>query len=325
MRVMITGGATSYVGQFLIDRLKSAAIDPSWLTLCCTSTKKVQSLPRVQHFVLDFLKEDTVKSCVKEFLPDIVINLAAMTSPAACQKNPDTVRGVNCPLVLIEALKEFCPNAKVIHMSTDHVYDGDNSPYEESDELKPVNLYGQSKRDFENALIEAFPDRCVILRSSVIYGPRAMQKAGKTTTFLHFVRENLKKDDSFIVFNDERRNFIPINNVVDVIFFFLCEFNPGIYNLGGPEALSRFEFAKIVAKNDGVSDEDIERKIESMRRSECKAAWAHSCPQPKNLEMDVSKLHNLMGPMMHFQTLQETLTQKVIVPTLTAATIDARK
>merc|ERR1740123_2048172 len=101
-------------------------------------------------------------------------------------------------------------------MSTDHVYDGDSSPYEESDELKPVNLYGQSKRDFENALLEAFPDRCVILRSSVIYGPKALQKAGKTTTFLHFVRDNLKKEGSFIVFNDEKRNFIPINNVVFV-------------------------------------------------------------------------------------------------------------
>ena len=98
-----------------------------------------------------------------------------------CEKNPDTVQGINCPVVLLKALKEYCPEAKIIHLSTDHVYDGDNAPYVEAANLNPVNLYGKSKRDFEAVLLEDFKQQSVILRSSVIYGESTGKKGGKST------------------------------------------------------------------------------------------------------------------------------------------------
>ena len=118
------------------------------------------------------------------------MNMAAISSPAACEKDPSKSAIVNVPGQLLSAMKEACPDALFVQLSTDQVYDGNHAVYTEGDEAKPVNAYGRQKLDFEREIERAWPKHR-ILRSSLIYGPSPPRKCTKGASFLQFLEKSL--------------------------------------------------------------------------------------------------------------------------------------
>jgi dTDP-4-dehydrorhamnose reductase len=57
--------------------------------------------------------------------PDVIVHLAATSSPAACEKDPDAAMKTNCPMALLKAIQELCPTALLVYTSTDLVFDGE--------------------------------------------------------------------------------------------------------------------------------------------------------------------------------------------------------
>jgi hypothetical protein len=103
-------------------------------------------------------------------------------------------------------MKGACPDALLVQLSTDQVYDGHHAVYTEGDEAKPVNAYGRQKLDFEREIVRSWP-RHRILRSSLIYGPPPPRKCTKGASFLQFLEKSLgeAKDSSkpVTLFEDE--------------------------------------------------------------------------------------------------------------------------
>ena len=165
--VLITG-CSGYLGQHLLSHL---AQDVSHTLVAVagslpTFADDFGSLATVK--AVDLSDGTAVAALLTEVAPDVVVHLAAISSPAACEKEPERSRAINeCP-ALIEALPA---KASLIFLSTDQVYDGLSAPYSESSAVNPINIYGQSKLSFELAVRAALPDRSVCLRSSLILGP----------------------------------------------------------------------------------------------------------------------------------------------------------
>merc|ERR1719433_130678 len=124
--------------------------------------------------------------------PNVVVNCGANSNVGGCEKNPDEAQKINCPLPLINALKRATPKPLLIHFSTDHVWDGGNLSgiYDTTYPLSPVNVYGKSKAAFERLIREKWPMH-VILRSSVIYGPKAPSICKKSGTLLQLITGHL--------------------------------------------------------------------------------------------------------------------------------------
>lgn len=111
-----------------------------------------------------------VKKVVSEINPDVIINAAAYTNvdrselESELAYNVNTVGAENCAIVS----KIF--NAKLIHISTNYVYDGySNKPYTTTDSTTPLNIYGFTKLQGEERITSILDDNYIIFRTSWLY------------------------------------------------------------------------------------------------------------------------------------------------------------
>jgi dTDP-4-dehydrorhamnose reductase len=121
---------------------------------------------------LDLSRPESIRECVRSFAPQMILNAAAYTAVDRAESEVDLAAAINtvAPAVLAEEAKRT--EASLVHYSTDYVFDGTkSSPYVETDPLCPLNVYGKTKADGEEAIRATDCDH-VILRTSWVFGPR---------------------------------------------------------------------------------------------------------------------------------------------------------
>lgn len=119
---------------------------------------------------LDISDIDQVMNFARAEKPDTIINCAAFTNVDGCETNEDAAFKANAigPRNLAIASQET--GAKLIHVSTDYVFEGNGTrPYVESDTPNPVSAYGRTKLAGEQ-FVRDFADRYFILRTAWLYG-----------------------------------------------------------------------------------------------------------------------------------------------------------
>jgi dTDP-4-dehydrorhamnose reductase len=122
---------------------------------------------------------------------------------------------------------------RLIHLSTDLVFDGTRGGYRERDEPAPVNSYGRSKAEAERRVAEVHPE-ATIVRTSLIYGGSAPGPQER------LVQENRR----FYV--DEIRSPVQAGDLVDALLELLELSAPGPLHIAGCDAVSRFDFAVLL-------------------------------------------------------------------------------
>lgn len=145
---------------------------------------------------LDITDHDAVSSIVPGF--DIVINAAAYTAVDDAQTHRDDAYAINAegPSNLAQACAET--GATLLHLSTDYVFQGDETtPYPEDAPKKAASVYGQSKLAGEQAVLAENPEHSIILRTAWLYGvngssfPRSILSAGQTRDRLDVVDDQI--------------------------------------------------------------------------------------------------------------------------------------
>jgi dTDP-4-dehydrorhamnose reductase len=123
------------------------------------------------HTQLDLSDLNAAREKLRNTGFDVVINAAGFTKVDLCETRPHRAFLINAeaPGVLAEICGE--KNAKLIHFSTDYVFDGrTREPYTEEDEANPISVYGQSKLAGEKNVLAA-QDRNLVVRVSWVFGP----------------------------------------------------------------------------------------------------------------------------------------------------------
>jgi len=129
---------------------------------------------------------------------DIIINCAAYTAVDKAEEELEPANQVNH--LAIKQLAEVAKTqqARLIHISTDYVFDGESSkPYIETDETNPINVYGRTKLAGEKALQKAMPNNAIIIRTSWVYSEygnnfvKTMLKLGKEREELNVVSDQI--------------------------------------------------------------------------------------------------------------------------------------
>lgn len=192
---------------------------------------------------LDVTHKSDVKSLVSSFHPTVIINAAAATDVDWCELHRDDAWKTNVVGVenLIEAARKF--GARLIHVSTDYVFDGNHGPYSEEDKPNPISYYGKSKLASENA-VRTGGIPFTILRTIVLYG----YGIGVKDSFPVWVIKMLKKGETIRCAEDQISNPTHVN---DIAFAAIKAFElnrDGIYHICGLERISRYDFAHRTAE-----------------------------------------------------------------------------
>jgi dTDP-4-dehydrorhamnose reductase len=301
MKRLIITGASGFLGQHFLHKL-----------ITKNEHYEIHAMYRTMEGFEDSVNDTIKESNVKIFFAtcdltdpasisgyiqahgtfDICIHLAALSSPGTCEQDPDQARALNVPTHLFNALGE----TPIVALSTDQVYDGKTPVYSETDQVKPLNVYGATKVEMEEHLL-ANSNYAICLRSSIILGPLA--PFGKAhSTFLHFCRSRETQETTF--YTDEIRNVIAVENVVGILEWFckngVTKQTRGVYNMGGKTRASRVDMALTVAMKCGYSP-DV---IISSKKADQPAGVVLS---PLDISMDSTALEDLVG--FEFHGLQE--------------------
>lgn len=135
-----------------------------------TSVPGAVSLATPPRDELDLEDEASIGRQLDDVRPDVVINAAAYTAVDQAESESDAAFAVNAqgPQWIAERLQEG--RARLIHISTDFVFDGTKaSPYLPEDLPKPLGIYGASKLAGERAVLELLPYRALVVRTSWLY------------------------------------------------------------------------------------------------------------------------------------------------------------
>lgn len=119
---------------------------------------------------LDITDISQVMELVKSEKPDVIINCAAHTNVDACETQWELAYKINAIGPRNLSIAASAVNAKIIHVSTDYVFEGNGQkPYTEFDMPNPVSAYGKTKLEGER-FVQQFADRYFILRTAWLYG-----------------------------------------------------------------------------------------------------------------------------------------------------------
>jgi dTDP-4-dehydrorhamnose reductase len=203
---------------------------------------------------LDISNRSDVKSLISSFRPDVVLNAAAMTNVDLCERDRESAWKMN--VTGVEHLVEICRriNAKLIHVSTDYVFDGKLGNYKEEDRANPVNYYGKTKLAGENVIISSGIDYA-ILRTILVYGIGVNVK----NNFALWVINSLNDGKQIRCVDDQISNPTHVHDLAMAMKNVMERGSKGMFHISGPETVSRYDFAVKAAEIFGYDKSLISR------------------------------------------------------------------
>jgi dTDP-4-dehydrorhamnose reductase len=194
-----------------------------------------------KHQLQDFVRDHTIR---------LIVNCAAYTAVDKAEDDHALCRKINRDAVRNIGEVAACHQARVIHISTDYVFDGKGTrPYREDDRPSPASIYGHSKLEGENALSSACP-QSVIIRTAWLY----------SETGNNFVKTMLrlgKERHSIGVVNDRQGSPTYAGDLAEVIKKIpeSDRFVPGIYHYTNEGVCTWYDFAKKIFQFSGLTCE----------------------------------------------------------------------
>jgi dTDP-4-dehydrorhamnose reductase len=246
-RILIIG-SNGMLGQRLVDFFRG----DNKIELKCASAEDESVHSGIDYTQIDIRQKNKVRELILGFFPDFVINTAAYTNVDKSESEKETAWKINVNGTENIALYSWTIDAHLIHISSDYIFDGKNGPYSELDKPNPVGYYGRTKLAGENS-IRSSGVRYTILRTNILYGAARYGRPD----FVKWVIDSLTAGDQIRIVTDQFGNPTYLDDLVSAINRVIEFKKEGIYNIGGKEILSRYEFTKRIAKSFGLDEKLI--------------------------------------------------------------------
>ena len=212
-----------------------------------TNTKQTDDFVFVGREELDLSNENNIARYFENNVFDIIINCAAYTAVDKAEEEQDLANQINHLAVKQLARTARMQQARLIHISTDYVFDGESDkPYTETDETNPINVYGKTKLAGEQALQQAMPTNAIIVRTSWVYSEYG-------NNFVKTMLRLGKKRDEINVVSDQMGSPTYATDLANVILEIIKnkEFRgkdqtAQIYHYSNEGEISWYEFAKVI-------------------------------------------------------------------------------
>lgn len=253
MNILITG-ANGFVGYFLCRQLlqKGCTVIATGRGAC---RLPYSGNPQFTWLPMDFTNPFDVHDVFTAVRPAVVVHAGAMSKPDICEQNQwlcysTNVEGTLNLLASAEEWKSF-----FLFLSTDFVFDGEQGMYTEEDAVNPVNFYGRSKADAEEAVKE-YPYDWAIARTVLVYG----KPVPGQSNLLYTIKEKLEKGLPYNVVNDQFRTPTFVEDLAKGLVAIIEKRAARIYHLSGKDILTPYEMALAAAHHLGL-DASLLKKV----------------------------------------------------------------
>jgi dTDP-4-dehydrorhamnose reductase len=235
MRLLLTGASGQLGGYLLRECRAGGASVIAW------SGRRRGELFGYPLHPVNLADPDAVAVAFRAARPDVVIHSAALAVVSACHRDPVQAEQINTHGSAV--LAELADRAKVrlLHISTDMVFDGERGGYREDDEVRPVSVYGRTKAAGERAVL-AHP-RNLVVRVSLLFGPTCIDRP----TFFDEQIAALREGRPIPLFHDEWRTPLSLLVAARGLRSLAASDHAGLLHFGGPERLSRLEMGQRLA------------------------------------------------------------------------------
>lgn len=209
------------------------------------------SLEEVHTLRLDLTQPGTLKEVILEIRPDVIIHTAGLTNVEECEAKPDLARKLHVEATRQVALAANNIGARMLHISTDHLFDGESAWRTEDDTPMPVNTYAKTKWLAEQAVLETCPDALIIRTNFFGWGTTVR------ASFSDWILLSLKRQQELTMFSDVFFTPILINHLVDAIIELINSEATGVFNVAGGQRLTKHAFALELARVFGFPTDRI--------------------------------------------------------------------
>jgi dTDP-4-dehydrorhamnose reductase len=235
-RVLVIG-SNGMLGQTIVKLAKDKNF-----TILAASNEDTSYLDDLMYVKIDISDELQVADLILNTKPEFIINTAAYTNVDKSETEKELAEKINVKGVEYLARYANKASSHLIHISSDYVFDGKNGPYTEMDNPNPIGFYGLTKLLGEQ-VIEKNTSLYTIIRTNVLYGPA---KYGRPD-FVKWVYNNLKDNKSINIVTDQINNPTYLIDIASAIITIIENNIVGLFNIGGKEFLSRYDFTLRIA------------------------------------------------------------------------------
>lgn len=235
MRIVITGGSG-------LLALNWACIMRGNADVCLFIHEHNVSLDGVKTKKVDLFNLEEVKNSITNFNADLVIHTAGLTNVELCEKAPELATRVNTEIACNIAKSTVQLGVKLVHISTDHLFSGEQSFVSENETPNPLNEYARTKLNAESCVAEINPNALIIRTNFYGWGHKFRQ------SFSDWVIQSLKNGVNIKLFDDVFYTPILIDELVDVVNKLVAQSVTGIVNVVGNERVSKYQFGLTLAK-----------------------------------------------------------------------------
>jgi len=236
-RILITG-SNGMLGQRAVQFYSSKEN----VELLATSVEDKSVVDSVEYVASDIKDRESIKKNIYDYCPDFIVHTAAFTNVDLSEKLREDAWKINVKGVEYIGEAARAIDAHIIHISTDYIFDGKNGPYDENATPDPIGYYGRTKLASENAL-RISGTFFSILRTNVLYGIALNSRPD----FVRWVVNSLRNKQEIRIVKDQIGNPTFIDDLVQAINKIIEFRKTGVYNIGGKEFLSRYDFTIRIA------------------------------------------------------------------------------
>jgi dTDP-4-dehydrorhamnose reductase len=238
-KVAVIGGS-GLLGRALNNELVR---QPGWQVVATAFSR-----PSPQMVALDVRDSHAIERFIEHVGPDAVVIAAAERRPDVCERYPALARAMNVDAVRAIAREANRCGAWTLSISTDYVFDGTHPPYRHDSTPAPLNAYGRSKLDGEQALTETVERGCV-LRLPLLYGPILSWSESAVTSLVPAIAASAEPDGQPALMDAWAIRYPTFTPDVAIVIRQMLERHrdgetiSGIVQWSGDEPMSKYEIA----------------------------------------------------------------------------------